>query len=254
MAGGNFGAVNTVLRAQSLGDLASARENVSAIVGDDTAHTAEAKAAETTAAAAKTKLDRLAAQQADAAAAAGQAVNEAAVALRARRDLLAEADATVRALVVARAAEDAAAAQAVATAALGTVDVPVTGDWGRPAVGPLSSPFGPRWGVAHEGLDIAARPGSVIRAAHSGTVTLARWYGGYGNAVQVDHGGGLATRYGHASELLVGAGEFVAAGQPIALVGSTGDSTGPHLHFEVRVNGKAIDPLPFMLARGVDLR
>jgi murein DD-endopeptidase MepM/ murein hydrolase activator NlpD len=127
------------------------------------------------------------------------------------------------------------------------------GTWVRPAVGPLSSTFGPRWGSFHAGVDIAAPYGSVIRAASRGRVTLARWYGGYGNAVEVDHGGGLSTRYGHASALLVTAGEYVTAGQPLARVGSTGDASGPHLHFEVRVRGAAIDPLPFMRARGVGL-
>ncbi|HEV7826733.1 MAG TPA: peptidoglycan DD-metalloendopeptidase family protein [Mycobacteriales bacterium] len=253
MAGGRFGAVNTVLRARDLGELSSARENVAVIVDEDTARTATAEAAEARAAAAKATLDRLTVKQAAAAAAAAAAVGEAAAALRTRRDLLGQADATVRALLSARAAEEATATRARA-AAVDLGAVPVTGDWARPAVGPLSSPFGPRWGTLHAGLDIAARSGSVIRAASGGTVTLARWYGGYGNAVEIDHGGGLATRYGHASELLVVAGEYVAAGQPIALVGSTGDSTGAHLHFEVRVDGSPIDPLPFMLARGVDLR
>ncbi|HEY0487298.1 MAG TPA: peptidoglycan DD-metalloendopeptidase family protein [Mycobacteriales bacterium] len=262
MSGGVFGAVNTVLRARDLGDLSSAEENVSVIVGEDTARTATAEAAQDRAAAAKATVDGLVAQQAEAAVAATTAVEKATADLRTRRDLLQQADATVRALVAAHEAQAAAAARAAravdpGTARPGAVDpgtVPVTGAWVRPAVGPLSSTFGPRWGTFHYGDDIAARYGSVIRAASAGTVMFARWYGGYGNAVQIDHGGGIWTRYGHSSELLVTAGEYVTAGQPIALVGSTGDSTGPHLHFEVRVNGNAIDPLPFMLARGVDLR
>ena len=260
MSGGELGAVNTLLRAQGLGELASRRENVTVIVADDTEHTAAATVAATAAEAAKAEVDALVAQQAEAAAAAGRTVAAMATALRARRDLLQQADATVQALVAEESARAAAVSQAGAaaarsrTAAGGLTDLPpVSGDWTRPAVGPISSGFGPRWGTVHEGIDFAARPGSVIRAASSGTVVLARWYGGYGNAVELDHGAGLHTRYGHASELLVTAGEYVTVGQPIALVGSTGDSTGPHLHFEVRVNGTAIDPAPFLTARGIAL-
>lgn len=127
------------------------------------------------------------------------------------------------------------------------------GSWARPAVGPLVSRYGPRWGRVHRGIDIGARNGSVIRAASDGVVTLARWWSGYGNAVVVDHGGGLTTRYGHSSQLLVLPGDSVVAGQPIALVGSTGRSSGPHLHFEVRVGGTDLDPLPFLTDRGVRL-
>jgi murein DD-endopeptidase MepM/ murein hydrolase activator NlpD len=261
MAGGELGAVNTLLRAQGLGALASARENVTVVVADDTEHTVAATAAADAAAAAKAKVDALVAGQAEAASAAGRTVADVAAALRTRRDLLQQADSTVQAFVAEQSAQAAALAQARAAAAQATTasadltgDLPpVTGDWTRPAVGPISSGFGPRWGTFHAGLDFAARPGSVIRAASSGTVTLARWYGGYGNAVELDHGGNLHTRYGHAAELLVTVGEYVTVGQPIALVGSTGDSTGPHLHFEVRVNGTAIDPAPFLRARGITL-
>ncbi|HEY0484884.1 MAG TPA: M23 family metallopeptidase [Mycobacteriales bacterium] len=126
-------------------------------------------------------------------------------------------------------------------------------DWTRPASGPMSSTFGPRWGTFHYGVDIAAGYGNPVRAAHAGTIITAGWYGGYGYAVIIDHGNGITTRYGHNSKLLVHVGEKVKAGQEISLVGSTGDSTGPHCHFEVRVDGVAVDPIPFMLARGVDL-
>jgi murein DD-endopeptidase MepM/ murein hydrolase activator NlpD len=120
-------------------------------------------------------------------------------------------------------------------------------------VGPTSSRFGPRWGTFHYGQDIAAPYGSTVRASHAGVIVRAGWYGGYGNVVIIDHGNGITTRYGHNSKVLVKAGDKVAAGTPIALVGSTGDSTGPHCHFEVRVDDVATDPVPFMLARGVDL-
>jgi murein DD-endopeptidase MepM/ murein hydrolase activator NlpD len=255
MSGGQFGAVNTLLHAEGLGDLSSRQQNVSTLVADDTAQTREAKAAADEAAAAKAAVDRLVAEQAAAATAAAHAVESAAEALRTRRDLLQQSDATVAALVAAHTAEraEAAAAAARTAAALATDTGPVTGEWVRPAIGPLSSPFGMRWGRLHAGIDFAARPGSIIRAASSGTVVLASWYGGYGNAVDIDHGNGLSTRYGHASEVLVSTGEYVTVGQPIALVGSTGDSTGPHLHFEVRQNGTPVDPLPFLAARGVEV-
>jgi murein DD-endopeptidase MepM/ murein hydrolase activator NlpD len=125
--------------------------------------------------------------------------------------------------------------------------------WVRPAQGPLSSVFGARWGTQHLGLDIAAAYGSTIRAAANGTVVQANVNGGYGNFVLIDHGNGTMTAYGHASKLLVEAGQKVEAGTPIALVGSTGFSTGAHLHFEVRRNGEKINPMPWMAARGVDM-
>jgi len=95
----------------------------------------------------------------------------------------------------------------------------------------------------HEGIDIAATIGTPIHAAASGTIIHAGWLGGYGNLVVVDHGDGLATAYAHASAILVGVGQQVSQGDTVSLVGSTGNSTGPHLHFEVRDHGRAINPL-----------
>jgi murein DD-endopeptidase MepM/ murein hydrolase activator NlpD len=96
----------------------------------------------------------------------------------------------------------------------------------------------------HRGLDIAAPTGSTIVAARSGTVTFAGWSDrGYGNLVKVRHAGGAETWYAHASRILVRVGQSVSQGDPIALVGSTGLSTGPHLHLELHVGGIAIDPL-----------
>jgi murein DD-endopeptidase MepM/ murein hydrolase activator NlpD len=115
-----------------------------------------------------------------------------------------------------------------------------------PVSGPVVSGFGMRWGRMHEGIDIAAALGTPIRAAAAGTVIHAGWLGGYGNLVVLDHGGGLATAYAHASSILVGVGQRVGQGQTISLVGSTGNSSGPHLHFEVRVNGSAVDPLGYL--------
>jgi len=115
-----------------------------------------------------------------------------------------------------------------------------------PVNGPVVSAYGMRWGRMHEGIDIAASSGTPIRAAATGTVIHAGWLGGYGNLVVVDHGNGLATAYAHASSILVGVGQRVSQGQTVSLVGSTGNSTGPHLHFEVRVNGTAVDPLGYL--------
>lgn len=115
-----------------------------------------------------------------------------------------------------------------------------------PVNGTLTSTYGWRWGRMHEGIDIAAPGGAPIVAAATGTVILAGWMGGYGNLVVIDHGGGLSTAYAHQSSIAVGVGQSVAQGQVIGYVGSTGHSTGNHLHFEVRVNGGAVDPLGYL--------
>jgi murein DD-endopeptidase MepM/ murein hydrolase activator NlpD len=117
-----------------------------------------------------------------------------------------------------------------------------------------TSPFGIRWGKVHAGVDLAAPEGTPFHAVHSGTVKLARWYSGYGNAVVIDHGGGVETLYGHSSKLLVQEGQKVQAGQVIALTGNTGYSYGAHVHLEVHINGKAVDPIPYMRAKGVDIK
>lgn len=115
-----------------------------------------------------------------------------------------------------------------------------------PVGAPITSPFGWRWGRMHDGIDLGAAYGTPIEAAAAGTVIYAGWLGGYGNLTVIDHGGGLATAYGHQSRIVVQVGESVAQGQVIGYVGSTGHSTGPHLHFEVRVNGQAVDPLGYL--------
>jgi murein DD-endopeptidase MepM/ murein hydrolase activator NlpD len=114
-----------------------------------------------------------------------------------------------------------------------------------PVSGPITSGFGWRWGRMHEGIDIGAACGTPIRAAASGTVVYAGWMDGYGNIIVIDHGGGFATAYGHQSALYVGGGS-VSQGQVIGAVGSTGHSTGCHLHFEVRVNGTPVNPLNYL--------
>ncbi|HVA37132.1 MAG TPA: peptidoglycan DD-metalloendopeptidase family protein [Candidatus Dormibacteraeota bacterium] len=129
----------------------------------------------------------------------------------------------------------------------GAGSAPIALSW--PLSGPITSPFGLRanpFGGGrmdfHPGIDIAAPMGATIEAAAPGRVIYAGWYGGYGNAVIIDHGSSIATLYGHCSQIFVRVGQDVQRGQAIAAVGSTGMSTGPHLHFEVRVNGKPTDP------------
>ncbi|OKH43053.1 peptidase M23 [Calothrix sp. HK-06] len=127
-----------------------------------------------------------------------------------------------------------------------------TGIFGFPSDAPISSPFGYRthpvlgYRRLHAGIDFAGAYGSPIRAADAGTVIFAGWYGGYGNAVIISHGKGITTLYGHSSQLFVSEGQTVQRGQQIAAVGSTGLSTGPHLHFEVRKDGTPTDPAPYL--------
>lgn len=107
----------------------------------------------------------------------------------------------------------------------------------------VSSHFGPRWGRMHDGTDLAMNHGAPIMSAEAGKVIYSGWKGGYGLLVIVDHGNGIKTKYGHCSTALVKEGQRVERGQKIALVGSTGHSTGPHLHFEVVKNDVAMNPL-----------
>jgi murein DD-endopeptidase MepM/ murein hydrolase activator NlpD len=131
-----------------------------------------------------------------------------------------------------------------------TSDAPVDGSpsasgfiW--PVSGPITSPFGWRWGRMHEGIDIGAPTGTAIHAAKAGTVIFAGVQSGYGNMVIIDHGGGVATAYGHMSAIWVGGGT-VSQGQGIGAVGCTGHCFGPHLHFEVRINGAPVNPLNYL--------
>jgi len=160
----------------------------------------------------------------------------------------------------------AAAAAAAAAAKAAAENPPANGGsnssgWALPARGPISSGFGARIAPCsgcssfHEGTDIAGGCNAPIYAAHAGTVVYVGVYGGYGNYIRIDHGGGITTAYGHIVDggTLVHRNQSVAAGQQIAKIGSTGNSTGCHLHFETRQNGVATNPVPFMAARGIRL-
>ena len=127
--------------------------------------------------------------------------------------------------------------------------------FGNPSPGSgITSRFGNRTDpflgrlALHAGIDFRARTGTEIRSSGAGTIVAAGRNGGYGNMVEIDHGSGLTTRYAHLSRVLVKVGDHVEASSPIGLSGTTGRSTGPHLHYEVRRNGKAIDPMRFLTA------
>ncbi len=163
------------------------------------------------------------------------------------------------------------AAQAGAAAPAGAAagicpGLPVpAGSWIRPTAGAFTSGYGTRWGALHAGVDIAGPRNTPVHAAGDGTVTRAECtsaycdrdgglhLGGYGNLVEVDHGGGLTTRYAHLSAYTVTAGQPVTAGTLIGYQGSTGNSSGVHLHLEVRIDGMPVDPVPWLADRGVDL-
>jgi murein DD-endopeptidase MepM/ murein hydrolase activator NlpD len=115
-----------------------------------------------------------------------------------------------------------------------------------PIVAPITSPFGYRWGRLHQGIDLGAPYGAAIHAAATGTVVWCGWMSGYGNLVMIDHHNGLATVYGHQSRIAVGCNQTVFQGQTVGYIGSTGHSTGPHLHFEVRLHGAPVDPLGYL--------
>ena len=132
--------------------------------------------------------------------------------------------------------------------------------WALSVLGRISSPFGSRpnkpvdgVGDFHNGTDIAASCGQPVFAATGGKVVTSGYQGSYGNWILLDHGNGVATGYAHNSQLLVDSGQLVAAGEIVAIVGSTGASSGCHVHFETRVDGARVNPQPFMSARGVTL-
>jgi murein DD-endopeptidase MepM/ murein hydrolase activator NlpD len=150
------------------------------------------------------------------------------------------------------AAAQAAAARAAAVpspeegSSTASAPVPSASGFAWPVSGPVTSGFGARWGRMHEGIDIAVPSGTPVHAAAAGTVIHAGWLGGYGNLVVVDHGNGISTAYAHNTSIAVAVGQQVAQGEVLAYSGNTGNSTGPHVHFEVRVNGGAVDPMGYL--------
>ena len=155
-------------------------------------------------------------------------------------------DAALTAIIQAYEAQQAAAAAAAARAngsSTFSAPPPVSGGQCRwPVAGRVTSEYGYRWGRLHAGIDIAAPSGTPIGAAIAGSVIYSSWQSGYGNVVIISHGGGLSTLYGHQSRLGVSLGQVVGQGQIIGYVGSTGHSTGPHVHFETRYGGVARNP------------
>ena len=158
---------------------------------------------------------------------------------------LSREEATLSALIRARQApvESSSSAPAAANAAPARVGGSGVA-W--PTNGSVTSGFGYRWGSLHAGIDIANGTGTPIRAAKAGTIILAGWNGGYGNCIVIDHGGGFSTLYGHMSRLRASDGQRVGQGDLIGDMGSTGNSTGSHLHFETRVNGSPQDPTRYL--------
>ena len=163
-------------------------------------------------------------------------------------DLSASEEAQLEALIQARERE--LEAQRKAQGIAGNYVPSSPGSFAWPVSGTITSPFGWRsnpFGGApefHQGLDIAAPTGTTLTASAGGTVLIAKWYGGYGNYILIDNGGGYSTGYGHLSAFYVSEGQQVKQGQAIGAVGCTGECTGPHVHFEIRLNGKPVDPAP----------
>jgi murein DD-endopeptidase MepM/ murein hydrolase activator NlpD len=136
------------------------------------------------------------------------------------------------------------AAKAASTTSLSRGVSTTRGVW--PARGAITSRYGKRWGRQHQGIDIGVPSGTSVKAFASGKVVFSGWEGGYGYLVRINHGNGLETYYAHNSKLLVKVGQTVEAGSVIAKSGNTGNSTGPHVHFEVRKNGAAVNPFSYL--------
>jgi murein DD-endopeptidase MepM/ murein hydrolase activator NlpD len=197
---------------------------------------------------ARSQLDSLASERHNLVELAGIRRRSVATQVAQMEDLTAAEEAALEGLIVERERE--LEAQRRAEGIAGGIERGGPGVFSWPVTGTITSPFGWRpnpFGGGpefHQGLDIAAPMGTTVTAAAGGTVIMAQWYGGYGNYILIDHGGGYSTGYGHLSAIYVSVGQSVQRGQAIGAVGSTGQSTGPHLHFEVRIAGKPVDPAP----------
>lgn len=174
-----------------------------------------------------------------------------AAAAQMEKDLAAQAE-QVRNLIQQRLAAAEAARQAASGGGSDDGYIQGTGAMSWPCSGPITSPFGyrthPIFGttIFHAGIDIGVDYGTPIHAADSGVVVYSGWISGYGNAVIIDHGGGVSTLYGHNQSLAVSEGQSVSKGSVIAYAGSTGNSTGPHCHFEVDINGSPVNPMGYL--------
>ena len=115
-----------------------------------------------------------------------------------------------------------------------------------PTSGEFTSPYGYRWGRIHAGIDVANDPATPVRAARAGRIVYAGWQSGYGNTVVIDHGSDYSTLYAHLHSFAVAVGNYVQTGQFIAYMGNTGNSTGTHLHFEIRVGDKPVNPMNYL--------
>jgi len=272
---GELGYLNVLLASNSFSDLAERWEDIRLLIAQNERTVRERREAQTRVAAIERDL-HTAQGRLDTALAREQQVQYQLDALAGqRRQLLAVAagerqvvaqqvasldetstaeQAALQALIVERQREEEARREAARRAAMLSGEAPPPasgpGEFSWPASGPITSPFGYRadpYGSGrsdfHPGIDIGAPMGATITAAADGRVIFAGWYGGYGNAIIIDHGGGVSTLYGHCSQIFVSEHQDVQRGQAIGAVGSTGHSTGPHVHFEVRQNGTPVDPL-----------
>jgi len=218
-------------------------------------------------ASARTRASEQRAAQAQAEAAATTAAQASQAQLLAAEAARAEAEAEAARIKAADAAraKTAAATRANRKARAAAAAAAQRKAWIRPMRGDLTSGFGFRWGTAHEGIDIANGGGTPVYAAANGVVVEAACssfscshpgsmsMSGYGNKVDIEHAGGVLTRYGHLSRYVVEAGQKVTAGQLIGYEGETGNVTGPHLHFEVHVGDEAVDPISFYAQKGINL-
>jgi murein DD-endopeptidase MepM/ murein hydrolase activator NlpD len=254
-----------ILRSKSLSDAASVRQNLDRIAEQDRGLIVDTKdksdesrrtratITETRAAVWETEQE-VAVREAEAAKALAVVTterNRLVSALQARRALLASVRADRRELEAearglrARSARLATQITSASVNLPSTVAVSGSGQLAWPLSGPITSPFGPRWGRMHEGIDIGAPAGTPIAAAAAGTVIVAGWSGGYGNLVVVSHGS-IATAYGHMSRIAVSNGQSVGRGTVLGAVGCTGHCFGDHLHFEVRVGGVPQNPVVYL--------
>ncbi|MBS3940360.1 MAG: M23 family metallopeptidase, partial [Actinobacteria bacterium] len=168
--------------------------------------------------------------------------------LESEHDELEEESNELAELIRERQAEARRQAKAAASSPTGSarISAPSSSGFAWPMCAPVTSEYGPRWGRQHSGIDQGASTGAAIGASKAGTVIFAGRQGGYGNLTLIDHHDGVVTAYAHQNSIAVSAGQSVAQGQRIGTVGSTGNSTGPHLHFETRVNGSPVNPRQYL--------